>query len=88
MKDVGADGAVMRWGKVFGVVIGEIDVTWCPEDVEVALTDTVTNPIKTHVHGSAAFLFDGVIGNAIGACIVGLNGSGWLWVSHGDEDGA
>ena len=88
VEDSWSDGAVIRGGEVFGVVVGEVNVARCPKNVEVTLADAVADPVETHVHGAAAFLFDCVIGDTIGACIVGLDWGWRLRVSHGDEDGA
>ena len=68
---------------MFGVIVGDVDVAGCPEDVELVLFDAVAYPVETHVHCTAAALFDSVIGNAIGAGVVGLYWCRWLWVSHG-----
>jgi hypothetical protein len=56
--------------------------------MEVVLANAVANPIETHIHSAAAFLFDSVIGNATGASVVRLHRSGRLRMAHGDEDGA
>ena len=73
---------------MFGVVVGKVFVALAPVDKEVALTDAVSYPIETHVHGLGAALFDGVVADAGGTCVVGLDGSGWLGVSHVLEDGS
>lgn len=73
---------------MFGVVVGKVFVALAPVDKEVALTDAVSYPIETHVHGLGAALFDGVVADAGGAGVVGLDGSGWLWVMHVFEDGS
>ena len=75
-----------RGGKVFGVVVGDVDVAGCPKNIELSLFDAVADPIETHVHGSTATLFDDVIGYAVGACIVRLDRCWWLRVSHGNEN--
>ena len=51
-------------------------------DYELALLDSVSNPVKAHVNGFGPFLFDSVIGDTFGTGVVGLNGSGWLGVSQ------
>ena len=57
---------------VFGEVIGTIGGAWTPKNVELALADPITDPIKTHVDGFGPLLFHGVIGNAAGGAVVGL----------------
>ena len=76
----------MGGSEVFGIIVGNVDVAGCPENVEVALADAITDPVEAHVHGAAAFLFDGVIDYTVCACVVRLNGGGWLRMSHGNED--
>ena len=78
--------AMVRGRVVFGVIVGKILGAFAPVDEEMALADTIAYPIEAHIHGFGASLFDCVVANAGGACIVGLDGSGWLWVSHVVED--
>jgi hypothetical protein len=49
-------------------------------DAKLALVDAVSHPVKAHIDRLRAALFDGVIGNTVGAGVVCLYGSGWLWV--------
>jgi hypothetical protein len=49
---------------------------------ELALLDSVADPIKAHVYGFRETLFDRFIGDASCACIVGLDGCGSLWMYH------
>ena len=48
----------------------------------------VFDPVETHVDGFGAALFDGVIGDASGASVVGLDWSGRLRVAHFEQCGA
>jgi hypothetical protein len=73
---------MMGWGMVLGKVVGEIVFTGMPVNYELALLDSVVDPVKAHVYGFGATLFDRLIGDASGACIVGLDGCGSLWMSH------
>jgi len=73
---------------VLCVVVGEVVVAFAPVDKEVALADAVSNPIEPHVHGFRAALFDGVVTDAGGTCVVGLDGSGWLRMTHVGQNGA
>jgi hypothetical protein len=79
---------MVRGRVVFGVVVGKVFVAFAPVDKEVALADAVSNPIEPHVHGLGAALFDGVVADACCTCVVGLDGSCWLGVSHVLEDGS
>jgi hypothetical protein len=51
-------------------------------DKELALGDAVSDPVEAHVDDFGAALSYGVVSNARGTGIVGLGGSGWLWMSH------
>jgi hypothetical protein len=42
------------------------------------LAHAVAYPVKAHVNGFGAALLHGVIGNARGSAVIGLNGSGRL----------
>ena len=57
---------------VLGEVIGPISDARSPKNVELALAHPVAYPIKPHVDGFGALLFNGVIGNAAGCAVVGL----------------
>ena len=56
-----------------------------PVDEKLALVDTVTDPVKTHVDSFGAALLDGVVGNPSGTGIVCLDRSGVLGVAHAFE---
>ena len=62
-----------------------------PKNVKLSLPHAVANPIETHVNGFGAFLFDGIVGNARGRAVVGLDGGRWLRMPQffeGCSDGA
>jgi hypothetical protein len=73
---------MMGCGMVIGKVVGEIVFTGTPMNYKLALLDSVADPVKSHVNGFGATLFDCLIGDASGACIVGLDGCGSLRMSH------
>ena len=73
---------------MFRVVVCKIVGALAPMDKEMALADAIPHPIKAHIHGFGPSLFDGIIADAGGAGVVGLDGSGWLWVLHVFEDGS
>jgi hypothetical protein len=52
----------------------------------VFLVNTTAQPVESHVHGFSAFGLDGVVYNAKGGRVVGLNGRGWLWVAHFEKE--
>ena len=73
---------------MFGEIIGSIVDTFFPMNDKVAEADSVADPIKSHVNGFGAFLFDCVVDNPLSACIVGLYGGSWLRVAQFVEGGA
>ena len=79
---------VMAGRMVFGVVVSFVDAARAPVDDELALFDSVADPVETHVNGAGALLLDVLIGNATGGRVIGEDGSGILWVPHFDEDGS
>ncbi len=79
--------AVMSGRVMFSEVVSQIVSAAAPVDKELALGDAVSDPVEAHVDGFGAALFDGVVGNARGTGVVGLDGSGWLWMSHPGESG-
>ena len=66
---------------VFGKIVGPIGAAWTPEDMKLALSYPILDPIKPHVDGLGPFLFDSVIGDAAGSAVVGLEWCGWLGVA-------
>ena len=66
-KISGTHETVMGRRMVFGEVIGQIVFSTGPVDEEFAFADTIFDPVKTHVDGFGAPLFDGVVGDAGGA---------------------
>jgi hypothetical protein len=72
----------MGWGMVLGKVVGDIVFTGTPMNYELALLDSVADPVIAHVYSFGATLFDRFIGDASCACIVGLDWCGSLWMAH------
>lgn len=59
---------------VFGKIVGFIEAALSPIYKELSLTHpAVANPIKMHVDGFRAFLFDAVIGDAGSSAVVSLD---------------
>jgi hypothetical protein len=52
-------------------------------DGELALPDSITQPMKAHVDTLGFFLFDGVCGQSYSKLVVAQNGRGWLLVVEG-----
>jgi hypothetical protein len=72
---------VGRW-VVFSVVVGSVELAFDPVDLELILSDTVTDPVKVHIDRFGSFLFDHVVGDTRGGTIVCDNASGGLGVAH------
>jgi hypothetical protein len=73
---------MMGWGMVLGKVVGEIVFTGTPMNYELALLDSVADPVKAHGNGFGVMVFDCLIGDSSCVCIVGLDGCGSLRMSH------
>ena len=74
--------------KVFGKVVNIVVGTMVPVDAELALADTIADPVEAHVNGFGAALFDCVIDDSFSHLVVSFDGSGILWVAELDESGA
>ncbi len=68
----------MLSGMMLGEVVSSVGASFLPVNEKLALADTVTNPLKSHVHGFGTFLLDGVVCNARCSAIVSDHGSGSL----------
>jgi hypothetical protein len=79
---------MMGWGMVLGEVVGEIVFTGRPMNYELVLLDSVADPLKAHVDGFWATLFNRFIDDASCACIFGLDGCGSLRLPHFFESDA
>ena len=66
---------------ILGVVVAQVSDTWLPVDEELTLACAIAYPINAHVNRLRSFLFDGVVGKAVGGRVVDLDWSGRLWVT-------
>jgi hypothetical protein len=71
IADLGVDGSGMMFGKVVSKIVG----SGFPIDLEPKLTDSVPEPIKSHVDGLGSSLFYCRVHNAMNAFVIGLDGS-------------
>ena len=55
-------------------IIGSVGFAGPPIDLELSLADTVTDPIKAHIHGFGSFLLDGLVGNPVANFVVSGHG--------------
>ena len=80
---------MVGWWVVLCEIIGFIGGAAFPMHSELALADSISNPIESHVHCFGSFGFNSVVGDAFGDCVVGLN---WGWaglrMAHFGKDGA
>jgi hypothetical protein len=73
---------MMRWRMMFTVVVCQVEFPGTPIDMELALIDSVLDPVEAHVNSARLLLFDVVIGDPTSRRIVSLDWCWWLWVSH------
>ena len=73
---------------VFGEVIRQVQEAFVPKDSELVLKNAILNPIKFHVVGFGAALFDGLVGDSRGSGVVNLDWRGRLRVAHFMEGSA
>ena len=62
------------------MLVAQVSDARLPVDEELTLDCAIMYPIKTHVNRFRSFLFDGVVGEAVGGRVVYLDWSGRLWV--------
>ena len=79
-------GLVMFGCMVLAVVVGAIGFAFAPVFFELALSDTVADPVEAHIDGFGSFLFHSVHGNTSCRAVVSDNGSRWLSVSEFFKD--
>ena len=65
---------------MLGVIVAQVSDSGLPVDEELTLVCVVVYPIKAHVDRFRLFLFDGVIGEAVGVRFVYFDWSGRLCV--------
>jgi hypothetical protein len=70
----------MRGQMVFCEIIRQILKTWSPVNFKLALFHPIFDPIKAHVHGFCAFLFDCAIAVPCISGIVSFHWCGGLFV--------
>ncbi len=82
VKIGGSHAAMMRCGVVLGKIIGKIGGARAPLDIELALLDSILNPIETHVHWTGLALFHGFVCKSYSRGIVDLDWGWGLGVAH------
>ena len=70
---------------VLGEIISQVTTTWLPGDIELALPNSVANPVESHVYGLGPAVLDSVVGEAHSAAVVAGDVGATLWVAHVGE---
>ena len=70
---------------MFREIIPFVVFSGFPINLELPLSYTVADPIKSHVNCFGSFLFHCVVDYALGTGIVCLDGGCWLWVAQENE---
>ena len=65
---------------MLGVVVNQVSDARLTVYEELTLACAIAYPIKVHVDRFRSFLFDGVVGEAVGGRFVYLDWSGRMWV--------
>ena len=65
---------------MLGAVVARVSDSWLSVDEELTLACAISYPIKAHVDRFRLFLFDDVVGEAVGGRVVYLDWSDRLWV--------
>ena len=73
---------------MFGEGVGQVGFTRSVIDQELALPDTVLEPVPAHVHGLGPFLLHGPVGETVGRGVVDLDRRGGLGMSQFLQRGA
>ena len=73
---------------VFGPIVGVIEYTRSPIELELLLCFSVPEPVEAHIHGLCAFGLDFAIDDSFCSGVVCLDGGGWLGVSKFLKNGA
>ena len=72
----------MMFGRVvFGPVVSGVGLPRLPVDAKLLLALSISEPMKTHVHGFSLFCLDSTIDDSIGHGVVGLEWCGRLSVT-------
>jgi hypothetical protein len=70
-------GAVM-----FGPVVGHVRFAGPPEETELDLGFTASQPVKLHVHCFGLPWLNVACDNSKGSAVISLHQCGWVWVAH------
>ena len=85
---MGGEGEMRVNREALGLVISKIFSAGCEKDTEQVLTDTTTDPVKTHINRLRHFGGDSGVGKADSTFIVSVYSSRRLGVAGARKDGA
>ena len=57
---------------MFGKIVSKILVGWGPINVELALVNSILEPVETHVGSLGSFLLGGAIDDTVGDGVINL----------------
>ena len=57
---------------MFGKIVSKILVGWGPINVELALVNSILEPVETHVGSLGSFLLGGAIDDTVGDGVIDL----------------
>ncbi len=63
-------GLVRMDRKSFGEEVGQVVGASAPEDAELLLGDTITDPVEAHIAGFGTLELDAIVGNTHSASII------------------
>ena len=67
---------------MFGLVADQVCCAGPPEETELALCFTASQPLKLHVHCFCLPWLNVACGNSEGSAVISLHWRGGLWVAH------
>ena len=85
MEVNGAHFSVVRWGEMFREIVPVVLFARAPDYAPLTLRCSVSEPVKSHVDGFGAALFDRVVEDPLGAFVVCLKHCGRLGMAQFDE---
>ena len=85
MRVGAANSELVCFGVVLGEIVGEVGAATFPENDELALGNSILEPVELHVDCFGADLFDTFVGDAVGGGVGIGDGRGRLWMAHIDE---
>ena len=78
MQTQGANQLVMLSMMMFGEAITSVGFPRGPTDTEHFLTDAITDPTVSHVHGLGSCFLASFVDNGVSSGVVHLDRAGWL----------